>query len=423
MIMKKTYLLLTFSVFINGTIMAQNIFPATGDTKISGNNVIEWGQDIVKEVSAGKIAYQKFSDALDIVGAGTTVSNRKLKFWAEGGAFFTGGVGIGTTVAYPWEPSKGLFEVRNGSILGSTPGSYQLLTCTSQASGTNYFQNNVWALRDNSGGNDWFTTRLHDAISIDGSFLTPGVDTRTWWERAPFKDIQSFGTGKTAYLTINSSNVGIGTTTPTDKLEVNGNINVGINSGAATGLGNKVNFNGLDDSNSLDPMWLARYNVGPNQTELRMNIGDDSIGDDAFTVGNYFHVDGQWKTFFKILNNGSVGIGTTTPDSKLAVNGTIHSKEVKVDLIGWPDYVFEPTYNLKPLSEIETYIKENKHLPEVPSAKEVEKNGVLLGEMNKLLLKKVEELTLYMIEFKKRDELLQNRIDLQEKEIENLKKK
>jgi hypothetical protein len=115
------------------------------------------------------------------------------------------------------------------------------------------------------------------------------------------------------------------------------------------------------------------------------------------------------------MSNGNVGIGTTDPGSfKLAVNGKTWSTEVQVAVNRPPDYVFEPTYDLKPLAEIETYIKENKHLPEVPSATEMEKNGVQLGEMNMLLLKKVEELTLYVIELKKRDEA-------QQKEIEQLK--
>jgi hypothetical protein len=69
-----------------------------------------------------------------------------------------------------------------------------------------------------------------------------------------------------------------------------------------------------------------------------------------------------------------------------------------------PDYVFEKNYNLRPLAEVENYINQNKHLPEVPAAKEMEANGVNLGEMNMLLLKKVEELTLYVIELKKENE-------------------
>jgi len=99
---------------------------------------------------------------------------------------------------------------------------------------------------------------------------------------------------------------------------------------------------------------------------------------------------------------GNVGIGTENPDAKLAVNGTIHSKEVKVDLnVPAPDYVFAKDYNLRSLKEVENYVNQNSHLPEIPSAKDFEKDGIQLAEMNMALLKKIEELTLYMIEMKK----------------------
>jgi hypothetical protein len=107
------------------------------------------------------------------------------------------------------------------------------------------------------------------------------------------------------------------------------------------------------------------------------------------------------------IGGGNVGIGTSITDAKLTVRGTIHTQEVRVDLnVPGPDYVFEKNYNLPTLSALENYINQNKHLPEVPSAKEMEANGVKLGEMNMLLLKKVEELTLYVIELKKQIDLL-----------------
>lgn len=97
--------------------------------------------------------------------------------------------------------------------------------------------------------------------------------------------------------------------------------------------------------------------------------------------------------------DGNVGIGTTAPNEKLTVNGTIYGKEVKVDLnVPAPDYVFEKDYNLPSLEEIQGYIDQHKHLPEVPSAKEIEIKGINVGEMNMILLKKVEELTLYLLE-------------------------
>jgi len=126
---------------------------------------------------------------------------------------------------------------------------------------------------------------------------------------------------------------------------------------------------------------------------------------------------------FTINSSGNVGIGTTTPDYPLTVNGSIHAKEVRVDLsVPGPDYVFANDYKLPSLEEIKNYIDENKHLPEVPSAAAMEKNGVQLGEMNMLLLKKIEELTLYMIESNRKIENQQIKLEEANKRIESQQK-
>ncbi|KAB5483649.1 tail fiber protein [Flagellimonas hadalis] len=111
-------------------------------------------------------------------------------------------------------------------------------------------------------------------------------------------------------------------------------------------------------------------------------------------------------------NNGDVGIGTTSPDSKLTVKGKIHAEEVKVDLsVPGPDYVFKEGYDLKTLEEVQNYIKQHGHLPNIPSAKEMEVNGILLAEMNMKLLEKIEELTLYTLEQEKKIEAMLLRIE------------
>jgi hypothetical protein len=126
---------------------------------------------------------------------------------------------------------------------------------------------------------------------------------------------------------------------------------------------------------------------------------------------NIFGSSYQWQRKVNNLyyTDGNVGIGTTTIPSgyKLAVNGKIIATEIQVET-GWADFVFEPTYNLMPLNELNTYIQENKHLPEIPTTAEVQENGISVGEMNAKLLQKIEELTLYVIELKEENEAQNN---------------
>ncbi|MCX2680630.1 tail fiber protein [Galbibacter sp. EGI 63066] len=137
--------------------------------------------------------------------------------------------------------------------------------------------------------------------------------------------------------------------------------------------------------------------------------------------------------------NGKVGIGTLNPDSELAVKGNIHAREVKVDLNGAvaPDYVFKEDYELKTLEEVQMFIQSEGHLPNIPSAKEMEEEGIHLKEMNLKLLEKIEELTLYAIEQHKQNDqqnkfikALLSRLEKLEKQnielseqIESIKKK
>lgn len=139
----------------------------------------------------------------------------------------------------------------------------------------------------------------------------------------------------------------------------------------------------------------------------------------------------------RLDKDGNLLLGTTTSGGeKLAINGNIRAKEIKVETVNWPDYVFKKDYKLPSLAETEKFIESNGHLPDVPKAEEVEADGVSLGEMNKILLKKIEEMTLQLIqlnnEMKKQTEqvntqsekikLLENtRIEKLQKEIPSLK--
>lgn len=122
----------------------------------------------------------------------------------------------------------------------------------------------------------------------------------------------------------------------------------------------------------------------------------------SLTVLCYLGIHAQVTNSFPV--DGSIGIGTSNTSSyKLSVKGKIRAEEIKVET-GWSDYVFEEGYDLPTLEEVERHINEKGHLINIPSAKEVEENGIELGEMNMKLLEKIEELTLYVIELKKENE-------------------
>ena len=146
-------------------------------------------------------------------------------------------------------------------------------------------------------------------------------------------------------------------------------------------------------------------NTGSYQDGAGQSFSTVSIHDPLYNLpkGSYvgsFDINAKTSNF-AVVDNGNVGIGVSNPLNKLDVNGLIHAKEVKVDLQNWPDYVFKKEYGLMPLAEVEKFIKENGHLSNIPSASEVEKDGVKLGEMNAKFLEKIEELTLYVIQLNK----------------------
>ncbi|MCW3462060.1 hypothetical protein [Chitinophaga nivalis] len=165
----------------------------------------------------------------------------------------------------------------------------------------------------------------------------------------------------------------------------------------------------------------------PYDNKVQPHYGMQWTTDSWSNLGNSFWLSafGGMKLFTAgvprlIINAaGNVGIGTTAPDKdfKLAVNGTIGAQRVKVTQQGWADFVFLPEYRLKPLTEVADFIKTHQHLPDIPSAKEVAITGVDLGEMNKKLLQKVEELTLYLIELKKENEQLKMQQVQQNKQL------
>lgn len=174
-----------------------------------------------------------------------------------------------------------------------------------------------------------------------------------------------------------------------------------------------ANFSDTDPNSSWNTSFSVRNNNGAVNTYSRLTFVSESGGFGAISVKKtdvykgdmYFQLRngaGFYHTALLIKADGNLGVGTLNPDQKLTVKGTIHAEEVKVDLnVPAPDYVFGKDYNLMPLDDLEDYIVANKHLPEIPAADEMKTNGLNLKEMNLLLLKKIEELTLHSIQQKK----------------------
>ena len=186
-----------------------------------------------------------------------------------------------------------------------------------------------------------------------------------------------------------TGNVGIGTSSPGAPLEVYGNgIRINTSGTKTSGFANVINAGTWDMLAYSDDG--TEVVVGGYRASQFTKLG-------LYTAGvKRLHID----------SDGNVGIGTLFPTEKLSVNGNLRVRKVIVTQTSWSDYVFHKNYRLRPLSEVEQFIKDNGHLPDVPAEKEVVNDGLNLGDNQAVLLRKIEELTLYIIEMKKEIEVL-----------------
>jgi len=234
-------------------------------------------------------------------------------------------------------------------------------------------------------------------------------------------DLRFYSGGDRVTFT-SAGNVGIGTSAPAAPLDVGvtatgngvlrtvlGRLGEGNTTGSGTFLGVRAW--------ATQPVNAKMFSIedtfyGYLNSSIEFYRGSGAVG------GFMTFATGDGTERLRINPTGNVGIGTTNPTQKLSVNGTIRAKEVIVDT-GWSDYVFEDSYRLAPLSEVESHIKANKHLPGIPSAAEVAEHGVSMGDMQSKLLAKIEELTLYMIELKKENAGLRSEMSAVKQVISN----
>ncbi|MCU0467394.1 MAG: hypothetical protein MUF58_02245 [Arcicella sp.] len=304
------------------------------------------------------------SIAFQTWGCGVSVSRDVMVIDEEGGV--TMGVGINNSGTHPIAPLHVVGGINSGIRLS---GGSARFTITDNIT-------NLWNI-DNAGGTLRFFREDYNA--------------------------NSFGpNGSVSMVISKTGNVGIGTDNPSSQLQVAGSFNLngvlknngyGISvEGASAGLF----FYGESDAKNRQ---YGLYHVrSSEETILRANNNDNA---------------------FVLNKEGNIRIGTATMPAgyKLAVGGDVIAERVVVKLqTNWPDYVFKTGYSLRPLSEVEAFVKTNNHLPDVPSEAEIKEKGIDMEQMNATLLKKVEELTLYLIEMKKQNETLLKR-------VENLEKK
>ncbi|TKG91590.1 hypothetical protein EYV94_21435 [Puteibacter caeruleilacunae] len=219
---------------------------------------------------------------------------------------------------------------------------------------------------------------------------------------------------------LKGGNIGIGTSNPAAKLEIessgadyNGAPTLAVRDLTSRGTMflESVTDNATDfvfKNNGAGRVWLSSRS---SYNGYEFNIYTNPDGGSAPEV-----------MAMTIKQNGNIGIGTGNPGThKLAVDGTIGAREIKVEAGAWSDFVFNKDYKLKGLEEVDNFIRQNNHLPDIPSEKEVLENGIQLGEMDAKLLQKIEELTLYMIEMNKEMKSLKRTNSELKREIEKMK--
>lgn len=219
--------------------------------------------------------------------------------------------------------------------------------------------------------------------------------------------------GSKHVMSLNAGKVGIGTLFPSGKLESQ-SVYIG-------GSGDYTNVQNSQLKLVATSGFVRVPHLSNNaivSTVYNYESGKNVYWGEPSDLGRYYF---RGRDIF--VENGSLAIGTSSFGShKLAVEGSIGAREIKVEANGWSDFVFEDDYDLRTLEEVENYISKNKHLPGIPSDAEVTENGINLGKMNAKLLEKIEELTLYVIDMNNQMKSQTGRIERLEQENYKLKK-
>ncbi|WP_153796808.1 hypothetical protein [Foetidibacter luteolus] len=360
----------------------------------------------------------------------------------------TGNVGIGVTNPTQKLQLNGNFDISLFSFLRSSRFHFQ----APQATGNNNTrgiisnnliwdsQNNVWKVPSGGTSIDFGAIRFQVSGGI-GFFtraIPPQPPAQPTNPEDLLTDLSEAQLELYRRLTItNLGNVGIGVASPTAKMHIVGTQGSSFGKYTQTGVSEADAYLSIENGTTFTDQYIPclkgrSYTPGRPYGLFFIGEADDVVPVAPDVIGAAIVLNGRKKNGTALVNNnvlainnlsqnlmvvtaaGNVGIGTLSPDEMLAVNGNIKAKKLIVTQNGWADYVFDKDYNLLPLYKVEDFIQQNKHLPGVPSAKEVSEKGIDLGDSQAVLLKKIEELTLYSIHQEKE-------ISVQKKEISTLK--
>lgn len=235
--------------------------------------------------------------------------------------------------------------------------------------------------------------------------------------------------------------VGVGTANPTRQLDVVGEVKVSSNlwANGSISIGSDLNtFSKLSIVNTNRTAAIQGNTVGNTKPYQRLMYFEYDNDDTkilevvntatsrtpfALKANGAMDIDNGTTTIFHLGTEGSLELRSGTLQTfKVETNGLIRGRRMKLDLDTWADYVFDPAYQLMPLSEVETFVKQEKHLPNVPSEQELKADGADVMEMNRILMEKVEELTLYLIQQNKNTEELKKQLEVLQAKIDELEK-
>lgn len=412
--MKKVTSFFLFSMLAAASVKAQNTFPAAGraginTTSPSASLQIVGGARIGTNTNYANI--DSATGNLTFAGsAGYRVANNQFAFIAAGapaaGLYFNA-----SNTRYEFRSITGISALNIGADAGGRVG----IGSVSPAERLTV----VDALNDKP---------YNGILGVYANNLTQGVGIGYQGIRAigsnPNQDL-SLNAKNTGNITMQvfgtTGNVGIGTLTPNSKLSVNGTAEFTGNTIfiSKVGIGNSTPNAPLQFANNVANRKIVLYQgpdndhqfygIGVNNLTLRYQV-DTSAADHVFYAASSTTTS---KELMRIKGNGNITIGTATPATgyMLTVAGKIICTEVKVQLQPFPDYVFDKNYALPSLAAVESHINTYHRLPGMPSAADIESNGMDVGKMQGKIVEKVEEATLYILQLNKENQQLKQQLD------------